>query len=105
MTSPIRSRVAILAFGVSLLAAAVGGKLVYLQVLRADEKRALADRQHRQTIEIDGPVDYVLHFASPASPIALAMRAAATEESTPPLTAHKTFFWPTLAWIDATASR
>ena len=54
MTSPIRSRVAILALGISLLAAAVGAKLVHLQVLRADDKRAQAHRQHRQTIEIDG---------------------------------------------------
>ena len=54
MTSPIRSRVAILALGISLLAAAVGAKLVHLQVLRADDKRAQAHRQHTQTIEIDG---------------------------------------------------
>ena len=54
MTSPIRSRVAILAFGVTLLAAGIGARLVHLQLVLAEEMRAKADRQHRQTIEVDG---------------------------------------------------
>lgn len=54
MTSPIRSRVAILAFGVTLLAAGIAARLTHLQLILADEMRARADRQHRQTIEVDG---------------------------------------------------
>lgn len=54
MTSPIRSRVAILAAGITLLGAAVGARLIQLQLVLADEMRARAGRQHRQTIEVDG---------------------------------------------------
>jgi cell division protein FtsI/penicillin-binding protein 2 len=52
--SPIRNRVFIVAAVVTLAAVAVAARLGDLQVLKSDELRAQARRQHEQVIEIDG---------------------------------------------------
>ncbi len=54
MESLARNRVASFAVAVALLALAVAARLIELQVLRADELKAQARRQHEQTVEIGG---------------------------------------------------
>lgn len=49
-----RGRVALLALGMTSLAAAVAGRLYLLQVARADELQAQARRQHELLIEVEG---------------------------------------------------
>jgi cell division protein FtsI/penicillin-binding protein 2 len=54
MERTVRTRAALLAFGIALFGAAVGARLLQLQVLRADEYRRLARRQHEQLVEVYG---------------------------------------------------
>ena len=54
MESKARNRVALFALGVIVLCAAIGARLLQLQVFRSDELEAQARRQHQQMIEIGG---------------------------------------------------
>jgi cell division protein FtsI (penicillin-binding protein 3) len=58
-----RNRVASFAVAVMLLALAVAWRLVELQILRADEMKAQARRQHEQIVEIGGERGAVLDRA------------------------------------------
>jgi cell division protein FtsI (penicillin-binding protein 3) len=58
-----RTRVAIFTVAVALLALAVAARLVELQVLRADEMKSQARRQHEQMVEIGGERGAVLDRA------------------------------------------
>lgn len=54
LETTVRGRVALFALGVAVLAAAIGARLLQLQVFRADELAAKAARQHEQMIDIGG---------------------------------------------------